>query len=731
MPISLHELHTQVLARTLTLATTVAELLRLFQALPPAQQWEYYAVVRLDPLNYDILTLDDLGVLAQQHGYALLDMTLEQAPGLLKPAAPLYAARVDSAAAERAARNAPRRCLVVLDEQDCVLGVWGKRLVSKGLTNPLALLALEIAKPPLELVDPPLPPSPLPTPPTRSQSPEEEAAPYLNTRFGGIGPDEALPVGVRVPLVIAVGAQVPSTRSQSSRPFTFRFEDSTTPVAFHVTVDADPELWSIEAVESTLLVAPPGTTLQEAKFLVTSKQPASDKLHICVERQDTGAVVQHVWLPVVAGATGDALVTAQALGGRSVLSRTETSLPLDSTTITRRQVELTVQPGAESFVIVVRADFPQSSIRATYRLPVNPSEVQNAALRLRQELARIVAYELQRDGQAICPFLSATTLDIDPDLARQVAVPLADAGEQIWRMLFAGPRTPQELRQLAADLRNLPVGSSVQVVLDSQQWVMPWALLYDKPGAINAATLDWSGFWGYRYVLDTLPPGRYPAPEITDAPPTLQILLNDDRLLEPFTTAQVQWLQTELVGAPATIVWGDAAAQQALAQEGTATLLYCYCHGDHMSATEQAGALASESRLSFSQGRVLRLADLRRLPAARLSGRPLVFLNACEGATREAFFYDSYMPFFIEELGARGFIGAEVKVPQLLAHDFALEFLRAFAAGQPAGQILWALRRQYLEQHHNILAFSYSLYGLGEVRLAQPLAPRRAASNEP
>ncbi|MCG8353319.1 MAG: CHAT domain-containing protein [Chloroflexales bacterium] len=720
MPISLQEIHTQVLARTLTPATTVAELLRLFQALPPAQQWEYYAVVRLDLLRYDILTLDDLGALSPKHGPALLRMTLEQAPGLLKPAAPLYAPRVDAAAAERAAREAPRRCLAVLDEQDRVLGVWGKRWSSKGLTNPLALLSLEMVEP-----------EPAP-PPTRLSLPDEEAPPpYLNTRFEGIGPNDLLPVGVRVPLVIAVGAQVPSTRNQSSRPFKFRFDDATTSVAFRVKVDADPELWSVEAVEPTLLVAPPGTTLQEAEFLITAKQPASDKLHICVERQDTGAVVQHVWLPAVASLADDALPTACSFGGGPALSRTETSLPLDSTTITRRQVELTVQPDVESFVIVVRADFLQSSIRATYRLSVNPNEVQNAVLRLRQELARIVAYELQREGQAIRPFLSATTLDIDHDLARKVAVPLADAGEQIWRMLFAGPRTPAELRQFAADLRNLPAGSSVQVVLDSQQWVMPWALLYDKPGPINAATLDWSGFWGYRYVLDTLPPGRYPAPEITDAPPTLQILLNDDRTLEPFTTAQVQWIQTELSGAPATIVWGDAAAQQALTQEGTANLLYCYCHGDRMSGAERAGALASESRLSFSQGRSLRLADLRRLPAARLGGRPLVFLNACEGATQEAFFYDGFMPFFIEELGARGFIGAEVKVPQLLAHDFALKFLHAFATGQPVGQILWVLRRQYLEQHHNILAFSYSLYGLGELRLAQPLVQRSATSNEP
>lgn len=41
------------------------------------------------------------------------------------------------------------------------------------------------------------------------------------------------------------------------------------------------------------------------------------------------------------------------------------------------------------------------------------------------------------------------------------------------------------------------------------------------------------------------------------------------------------------------------------------------------------------------------------------------------------------MPYFIEEIGARGFIGTEVKAPQLLAHNVALRFIEAFAAGNP------------------------------------------------
>jgi hypothetical protein len=81
------------------------------------------------------------------------------------------------------------------------------------------------------------------------------------------------------------------------------------------------------------------------------------------------------------------------------------------------------------------------------------------------------------------------------------------------------------------------------------------------------------------------------------------------------------------------------------------------------------------------------------------------------------------MPFFIERQGARGFIGTEIKAPQLLAKEFAVAFFQAFVQGQPVGQILWQLRREFLDTHHTILGFNYSLYGDGDVHLVQSAPP--------
>lgn len=692
MPIPFELLNRALIPRVLTPATTFAELLYLIAEQP--EPYRYYAVIHIGLDAYDVLALDDLRELTEQRGTELLPLMLGAIPELLRAGEPVYQSRIGQARAEREMHARHRRRLVVLDDDGDVAGVMTATMlaVPKG-GSPLDLIGTATTV----LGEPGTIPS---------------VPPHLNTRFDGVAPNAPLIVGRRVPLIISVGAPTASNAAQSSRPFAFDFGEATDPVRFSIHVDADPDMWSVREIEPMLIVASPGTTQQEAEFIVIARQPGRDKLHISVERADTRVVVQHVWLAVT-------VVHEQASAAPPVAAaaaRIEASLPLDSVGAARPTVELTVQPGSESSVVVVRADLPDGTVRETCRIPVSGAAIQNATLRLRQELEKIVVYP-GRQTNGPFPFADAENLTIDEATARQACVPLADAGQQVWDMLFNAPRADDKLRRLAADLRALPHGSSLRVVLDSQEFIVPWALLYDQPGPISAQTLALEGFWGYRYILDVFPPGRYPAPLIGDAPPVVLMLLNDDENLRTFTTAQEQFVRHTLTGAQAEVAWGHDQVQQVLRTPPPATLVYCYCHGDHESGALTQAALASESAVFFSGRQRLRIADLRRLPAGVLASRPLVFLNACEGATQDAFYYDGFMPFFIEQQLARGFIGTEVKAPQLLAHDIALHFLRMFAEGQAVGEILWHLRRHYLKKHNNILAFNYSLYSPWEVRL--------------
>ena len=718
MPIPLDDLNRALIPRVLTPAITIAELLYLFAEQPEPQRC--FAVVRVGRDGYDVLALDDLREALESLGESALALALSALRGLLRPAAPVHQDQIGLAAAKKLQHATPRRRLVVLDADGAVLGALVAIFMgtSKGLDDPLALI--EPRRPAVLAGDEPAPPP---------------APAHLNTEFKGLGPNQPLQVGRQVSLLVWVGAPSATTLSRSTRPFAFDFAGAESPVAFNVYVEADPEAWEIIAVQPVMIVAPPGITERAAVFRVMARTPGSDKLRISVECADTGAAVQHVWLPVVAAGS-----EAPAALAPAATLRSEIALPLDSPHVARPNVEIAIQPGLESFRISVRADLPDVQIRETYAVPISSQAVQNAALRLRQELRTIVFHQEDSGPQAYFPFADEDTLMVDEVTARRVTVALADAGKQVWNMIFNPPRAPDGLKRLGDDLRRMPESSTFRVILESQDFIIPWALLYDKPGPVNVETLDWNGFWGYRYILDALPPGRYPAPTIKDAPLKLLLLFNDDERLKRFTDAQERFVREELGATQPSIAFGDAAIRQALMAPDDVALIYFYCHGDRKSGAETVeqpyreaarrargdtspfvAQLADESALCFSPKTLMRLADLRDLPIAALPHRPLIFLNACEGASQEAFYYDGFMPFFIEQQGARGFIGAEVKAPQLLGHDLALAFLRQFAQGRPVGEILWRLRRHYLDTHHTILVFNYSLYCLGEVCLARPL----------
>ncbi len=499
MPIPPNILERALIPRVLSPATTVAELLYLFAEQP--EPYRCYAVLRVAADAYDVLALDDLREFTDARGAALLPLPIGAVAGLLWPAAPLHQARIGEDAAKKTMHATPRRRIVVLDEDGEVAGV----LVSNPLAVPKGASPLELIGATPGVLEP--------------EALTPTAPPQLNTRFDGVAPNAPLVVGRRIPLIVSVGAPTATHSAQSSTTFAFDFAGAAGPVRFTVHVDADPAMWNVRAVEPTMIVAPPGTTTQEAEFTIIAKQPGRDKLHLSIERD--GATIQHVWLPVVA-----ALEQTAPLPIPAARPRVEVALPLDTTGIERPAVELTIQPGPESSVVVVRADLPGNTVRETYGIPIGGAAIQNATLRLRKELEKIVFYRAAL-GDA---YSYVTSLTIDEQTARRACVPLADAGQQVWAMLFNAPRADARLTRLATDLRGLPHGSRLSVVLENQEFIVPWALLYDQPGPIDEQTLAWDGFWGYRCNLDVFPPGRYPPPAIVDAPTSLLLLFHRSSL---------------------------------------------------------------------------------------------------------------------------------------------------------------------------------------------------------
>jgi hypothetical protein len=161
---------------------------------------------------------------------------------------------------------------------------------------------------------------------------------------------------------------------------------------------------------------------------------------------------------------------------------------------------------------------------------------------------------------------------------------------------------------------------------------------------------------------------------------------------------------------------------RALSDAATADrILYFFCHAVSRSLADAGGPDASS--LVLSGGAELTLGDLNLgAPADRpLPGAPLVFINACESAELSPLFYDGFVPYFMAK-GARGVIGTECETPALFAVEWAKRFFDRFLAGASLGETFLELRREFLQQHRNVLGLLYAVYCDGDTQVAPSIA---------
>jgi hypothetical protein len=130
----------------------------------------------------------------------------------------------------------------------------------------------------------------------------------------------------------------------------------------------------------------------------------------------------------------------------------------------------------------------------------------------------------------------------------------------------------------------------------------------------------------------------------------------------------------------------------------------------------------AESRLSFAADggttRDVSVEDLaRRLYMSRVESReppgvdrPLVFVNACGSSTLSPDAAGSLPELFMRN-GNVGFIGAETRVPDMFAADFARSFYEALLDGSTVGGALWWAKQQALSVACNPLGLLYAFYG--------------------
>lgn len=291
-------------------------------------------------------------------------------------------------------------------------------------------------------------------------------------------------------------------------------------------------------------------------------------------------------------------------------------------------------------------------------------------------------------------------------------------------------------------------GDVIQIAPLSAQVSVPWELVYERPihsyderrsklcrtfrehgpdptdcpHHDDANVVCPHGFWGYRYIIEQLP--CRVERNATSIRQELPLLIFNNRPLQltalTYNTGELfarHWqnlrsLATEEQLQLHQVMHWDG-ADEFFTNRGTlANLVYFYTHGGKNDI--------GQPYLQISDGSRITINDLEAWNVNWRQEQPLVVLNACESADYSPDDYESLILFFSQR-GAVGVIGTQCAVKEKLADAFILPFFAQFLRQMPAGEALFAARRQLLYDHLDPRGLAYSLFAAAEVKLAQPV----------
>lgn len=378
------------------------------------------------------------------------------------------------------------------------------------------------------------------------------------------------------------------------------------------------------------------------------------------------------------------------------------------------------------------------------RLPITLDALDQAISEVRQALLDVVYLAAFHDNNGKISGVDVFPRDEDPTndvlLAYQsgVKIPpqvgnealkrLAVAGYSLYRQIFYdGPQASLDSKNLGDRLGKLARGKkTLNIQIVSQEFLLPWGLLY-MAEELDPERFDADLFLGMRHIIEHIPlQQEMPVldPDIPSREPDLAVSLNIDASLDE---------QFDLP--PDQSLAGQVAYWQALKEQGKVALEIRRLGKELQDALKKTEtrdqilyflghAVWNEGKpaLIFAGRDALALKDLQMFAPGgkRLPGAPLVFLNACESAELSPRFYRGFMPYFVEK-GARGVIGTECQVPVRFAAAWAQRFFVHFLAGEPLGEVMLNLRREFYQQENNLLGLMYALYCDGDTRVTPGL----------
>jgi len=407
-------------------------------------------------------------------------------------------------------------------------------------------------------------------------------------------------------------------------------------------------------------------------------------------------------------------------------------------------VNLQIVKTGDRYRFVLFYDFGEGDFDIMWcTLPVNQEKLVNLIQGMRNDLISVIKSEatlangrqglIFYDGEpAAAPIKEERLPKLypldDATFASSLKI-LAEAGGNLFGNLFFSGLEPKEQNraiQVGLKLRELSASRALKIQILSDEFFLPWNLIYDGEFAEGEALSD--RIWGFKHLIEELPGTRQDEGDfddlmdVSDNSLSLGMNLNRKAIQTALINPQLKELRSN---GPAVELLERYSEQEVLsALQGKAEqaqLEYFYCHAGVKGDIQQSFDQSYIGLTSADKGLTLKDIKLKAI-GARFQGKPVVFLNACESSRMDGRFYDGFVPKFLM-MGARAVVGSDCDIPSLLGAHFGTRFLNAFLQGDAIGEALLKLRKQFLTEYQNPLGLIYRVFGNADVRLSNSLIP--------
>ena len=359
-------------------------------------------------------------------------------------------------------------------------------------------------------------------------------------------------------------------------------------------------------------------------------------------------------------------------------------------------------------------------VTARAKVPLTPHQLDTAVTNARKKLKEIVNTVDLKTAKSVYQ----DRLKIPDEFYRPSLAKLAEAGYLLFHELFFSPAADAQLKNLGKRFIEIVSGDSLAIQIVTTRFLIPWPMLYVAE-RFDRDNIDPNRFLGFRHRIEQIPLQN--GFNVTEAEirydPKLRIGVNvnrdiDKEMKAPHVADQLTFFEGMKAG-KANVEVRDSrdSIQKALIDPETADqIVYFFCHGVSKSLAEGG---AGESHLGLTNKETLKLSDLIAsdgIDPQPYRSAPLFFINACQSAELSPLFYDGFIPYLMAK-GARGVIGTECDTPVIFAAAWAQRFFREFLEGAELGDVVLALRRQFLEEQNNVMGLLYAVHCNGNTRV--------------